>query len=425
VLVLAAVALAGGAAAGGARETFTVVYTVMIAADDPGVARVRWDLAGIDEVRRVRLRADPRRFSEFAASGRLEERADEVAWWPEGPYAHLTYRVALRQRHVPGKGFDSWAAENWVLTRARDLFPAVSILLATGVEPHAEARARLVLDLPAGWRALAALPSDGARSFVVESRERFDRPRGWLLLGRVRDAEITVGATRVRVAAPAEVALDPAPILALARDALPALENLLGPAPPAILIVLGPDPMWRGGIGGARSFYMHAARPLRTPDRTSPYLHELFHVLDPSRPADDALWVHEGLAEYYSLELQRRGGTLDEDAAARALRSFARTGLWGRDFTRSADFALLTNSAPLVLWALDRRIRAVTRERQGLDDVVRALAAEGGPMTTARFLGATRRVAGASFDAFFRRHVYRGEPPDLSALARPRPAPSP
>ena len=55
--------------------------------------------------------------------------------------------------------------------------------------------------------------------------------------------------------------------------------------------------MWHGGISGENSFYMHGSRPLRTPDKTSPYLHELFHVLQPFRPAGDADWLMEGLAE--------------------------------------------------------------------------------------------------------------------------------
>jgi predicted metalloprotease with PDZ domain len=174
--------------------------------------------------------------------------------------------------------------------------------------------------------------------------------------------------------------------------------------------------MWRGGLSGEDSFYMHADRPLRTPDGTSPYLHELFHVLAPFRPAADGHWVTEGLAEYYSLELQRRAGKLDAKAYARALRLFARYGRWDRDFTRGDEAAVRNNSAPLVMALLDRRLQAATAGARRLDTVVADLARDGGTVSTARFLGAVRRIGGRGFGAFFRRYVYRGERPDLAEL---------
>jgi predicted metalloprotease with PDZ domain len=156
---------------------------------------------------------------------------------------------------------------------------------------------------------------------------------------------------------------------------------------------------------------MHGDRPLRSRDHTSPYLHELFHVAAPFRPAPDANWVTEGLAEYYSIELPRRDGSLPEAAYQRALELFCEHGVWGRNFTLDPSPALRNNSAPLVMWALDRRIRTATKDTRSLDDVVTALALDGGMVSTGRFLGTVRRVAGRSFASFFRRHIYRGERP--------------
>jgi hypothetical protein len=200
-------------------------------------------------------------------------------------------------------------------------------------------------------------------------------------------------------------------VLRLLVRALPAMHALFRRSAPRLLIVMGSDPMWRGGLSGEESFYIHGDRPLRTPDRTSPHLHELFHVLAPFRPAADAHWVTEGLAEFYSVEIQRRIGRLDDEDFAKARRLFARYGTWGQDLTRSHDHNVYNNSAPLVMDALDRRIRAATAGARGLDAVVAALADEGGVVSTARFLGTVRRASGKSFGAFFRRHVYRGERP--------------
>ena len=166
---------------------------------------------------------------------------------------------------------------------------------------------------------------------------------------------------------------------------LPALQKLLNAAPETILIVSAPDPMWHGGISGDQSFFMHADRPLRTPDKTSPYLHELFHVLQPYKPAADADWIEEGLAEFYSLELQRRAGLIDAAAYTRALGYFERYGLWNVDLTQQQDNAATNNSAPLVMYALDQRIQRATAGKTRLDDVVTRLATRGGEVDTDRF----------------------------------------
>jgi hypothetical protein len=402
------------------RETFSATFTVTIAADDPSHADVQWDLAGIDEIERVRLRVHDPRFSAFEATGGLERRGTEVLWRPSSPYARLRYRVDVPHRRAEDKGYDSFVGDGWILTRTSDLFPRTAVLFRPDIETRPEARARLVFRLPAAWRSVTAMPPAGPHEYVVESpRSRWDAPRGWMMLGRFAHDEATVGETVVTVASAPGSKTRANRVLAFVRDALPELTGLLARPLPRLLVVTAPDPMWRGGLSGEESFYMHGDRPLRTPDRTSPYLHELFHVVAPFRPAPDAHWVTEGLAEYYSVELQYRRGLVDERGYRKALTLFARYGVWGRDFTRAPDPALLNNSAPLVMAALDRRIRATTEGRRRLDDVVASVARRGGAVSTAFFLGEVRRVAGRSFSGFFRRHVYRGEQPPV-----PRPAES-
>jgi hypothetical protein len=420
-LVIAVLAFHGAAraetplVAAPAHETFSVTYTVEVASAAATTATVRWELAGIDELQRVRLRFDPARFDGFEGSGTLERRRGEILWSPNGPYAHLTYRAALRHRRAPDKGFDSYVGDGWIVTRTTALFPRSAVLFRGEVEAEPESRARLVFRLPSRWDAVTAMPTAGPRQFVVESRGRFDHPHGWLMLGRFHRTDATVHGTAVTIAGVPGTGVPPDRVLALLDRALPIVHELLG-ARSRLVIVIGADPMWRGGLSGEDSFYMHGDRPLQTPDRTSPYLHELFHVSAPFRPGWDAHWITEGLAEFYSIEVQRRIGTLDDAGYTKALRLFARYGLWDHDFTRDQARAIHNNSAPLVLYALDRRIRRSTDGARGLDDVVRTLAQEGGVVTTARFLGAVRRVAGKNYGGFFRRHVYRGELPPLPEL---------
>ena len=399
----------------GARETFSITYTIEITAGDPERARVRWDLAGIDEIERIRLRFDPDRFAGFEGSGTLERRRGEVLWWPEGPYADLSYVARINPRRAPGKGYDSYAGNGWIVSRTADLFPRSAVRFRREVEPDPESRARLVLRLPKDWEAATVMPSDGPLRYVVESpNHRLDHPRGWLLLGHLHRTDTNIASTSVTVAMTPGVTIQAEPIVQLLRRALPLVDELFGRPLARLLIVVAPDPMWRGGLSGEASFYIHGDRPLRSPDRTSPYLHELFHVAAPFRPSADGHWVTEGLAEYYSLELQRRIGLLTAADYERALTLFARHGVWGQDFTRTAAPALRNNSAPLVMHALDQGIRAATAGERGLDAAVTSLASDGGVVSTARFLGAVERAAGKSFAEFFRRHVYAGEPPDPS-----------
>ena len=393
------------------HETFSVVYTVEIPSPTATTALVRWELAGIDELKRIRLRFDPARFDDFEGTGVLERRRGELLWSPNAPYAHLTYRAALLHRHAPGKGFDSYVGDGWIITRTSALFPRSAVLFRRDVEPEPESRARLVFRLPSRWDAVTVMPRGGTSQFVVEGPGRFDHPRGWIMLGRFPRTDADVQGTAVTIAAAPGGSVAPERVLDLLQRALPVLHEILGRARSRLLIVSGGDPMWRGGLSGEDSFYMHGGRPLRTPDRTSPYLHELFHVSAPFRPGPDAHWVTEGLAEFYSLEIQRRIGTLGDEGYGKALRLFARYGRWGVDFTREGSRAVHNNSAPLILYALDRRIRATSAGSRGLDDVVGLLAREGGVVSTARFLGAVRRVAGKNYAAFFRRHIYRGERP--------------
>jgi len=402
------------------RETFSVTYTIEISGLDRKHARVRWEMVGIDEVERIRLRFDPERFQNFSGTGNLEHRHGEIVWTPEAPYAHLTYTTVVDHRRSPTKGFDVYAGPDWIIGRTTDFFPRSAVVFRRDIEPSPESRARLVFHLPWGWDSLTVMPPEGPGRYVVESpRQRLDHPRGWLILGRFRRTDRTLGDTAVTIATAPGVRLNVEPVLALLAKALPEMRALFDRPLPRLVIVVGPDPMWHGGLSGEESYYMHGERPLQSPDKTSPYLHELFHVAAPFRPGTDARWVTEGLAEYYSVELQHRLGILNDAGMRRALELFARHGLWGQDFTQTADAALRNNSAPLVMYTIDRHIRAATGGAKGLDAVVTSLAHDGGRVSTARFLGAIQRVSGKSFVTFFRRHVFRGEEPPFRTHLSP------
>jgi predicted metalloprotease with PDZ domain len=407
--------LAGDAVAGPEPpSTFSVDYIVRVSRRDPTRAHVRWVLAGIDEITSFRLVFRDDRASGVSGTGRLAWRGRTLLWTPGGPYAHLRYTIRIDNARPPGGHFDSHATADWIATRALYLFPEINVTFREGAET-ARARARLILRLPRGWRAATALaPLEGDDGFRVEEPgKRFDRPRGWLLLGNITRERRRIAGMEVTVAAVPGSGLDARRLRRMYARTMPHLVDVLGPPPERLLVVSAPDPMWHGGLSGEDSFFVNGHIPLRSADKTSTYLHELFHVWQPFRPAPDARWVAEGLAEYYSLVLQRRAGRLSDASFARGIALFARYGRWGVDLTRTHDAAALNNSAPLVMHRLDREIRRASQEQQSLDDAIRQLAREGGRLTTARFTRAVSHAAGRDLTALVTRHAIRGEVPSL------------
>ncbi len=400
-----------------AKPTYSIDYIVTISQQHPEIARVRWELSGAEEIHWLRLGFAANRISELHASGTLEPLPNGVKWIPGGPYAHLTYQVNIN--HVRGQHgrYDSYAGPDWIVTRTRDLFPRIAVEYYAWPSFEPKSRARLMFRLPNGWHSAAALGSIGADTYRLnEPGKTLDRPHGWFALGKFDPQRQEIASTMVQVARLANRGLAAKDLFSFLEGTLPALKKLLLAEPETVLIVTAPDPMWHGGISGESSFYIHDKRPLRTPDKTSPYLHELFHVLQPYKPAADADWIEEGLAEFYSLELQRRAGLIDAAAYTRALGYFERFGKWNVDLSQQQDNAATNNSAPLVMYALDQHIQRVTAGKQRLDDVVMRLAKQGGTVDTAQFRKIVSAVSGRPFTRFFERHVLHGEPPHLTAL---------
>jgi hypothetical protein len=403
-----------------AKATYSIDYIVTISKNHPEIVRVRWELSGIEEVQWLRLRFPANRISQLHGSGTLESTPDGVIWTPGGPYAHLTYLVNIN--HVRGQHgrYDSYAAPDWIVTRAHDLFPRIAVEYHARTNVESRSRARLIFRLPSGWHSAAALASIGPDTYrLSEPGKTLDRPRGWFALGKVDLQHREIAGIMVQVVRVTHTGVSSNDLFTFLEGTLPALKKLLLAEPETVLVISAPDPMWHGGISGESSVFMHAARPLRTPDKTSPYLHELFHVLQPYKPGADGDWIEEGLAEFYSLELQRRAGLIDAAAYARALGYFERFGTWHVDLTQQQDNAATNNSAPLVMYALDQHIQRVTAGKQRLDDVVTRLAKQGGTVDTARFRRAVSAVTGKPFATFFERHVLHGEPPHLT-VPRPR-----
>jgi hypothetical protein len=165
--------------------------------------------------------------------------------------------------------------------------------------------------------------------------------------------------------------------------------------PQRVLVVSAGDPMWRGGLSGPNSLYVHADRPLLSENGSSTLLHEMVHVATGIKAEKGGDWIVEGIAEYYSLKLMWRSGTLTDKRYKDSFRKYEK---WGLDAERlDVDVARgpVTARAVGIMRKLDREIHRKTRRQKSLDDVVRLLVAARQKVNTDRLRQAVADVMGA------------------------------
>jgi hypothetical protein len=159
-------------------------------------------------------------------------------------------------------------------------------------------------------------------------------------------------------------------MLALLNWTLPELARIVPDMPSRLTIVSAGDPMWRGGLSGPSSLFIHADRPLISENGTSTVLHEIMHIALGIRAVDSNDWIIEGLAEYFGLELLRRSGTLSKSRHERARAaqqkwSQSSDGLCGESSTGAT-----TALAVALFIDLDEELRRTSDGEHSLDSLV-------------------------------------------------------
>jgi hypothetical protein len=382
---------------------FDVDYDVRLVPTE-GVAHVAIELADPgNQVGTLTFRIDRERQRDFGGDGSVTTSADgsRVEWRP--PSSGGTLRYVFRINHLRDeKSYDSRCTPDWAIFRGDDLVPPARLLAEKG----SQSRARLRLRLPKGWLAVAPYPRTAQGDFEIENSERrFDRPTGWIAVGRLGVLRERVAGMQVAVAGPTDQRLRRLDLLALLRWSLPALREITGGLPPRLLVVSAGDPMWRGGLSGPNSVFVHASLPLLSRDATSPLLHELMHATLGISPGPGGDWIVEGLAETYSLELLVRSRTLSKKRYQKALAQLAERGRGAPKLEVDRAGGATTARAVTVLRALDREIREASGGARSLDDVVRILFQQDGEVTTERLRRIAEDLAGRDLGAFFRRQL--------------------
>jgi hypothetical protein len=339
---------------------------------------------------------DKEHYSDFTtdAEASWEEEGGRGVWRPAAGKARLSYKVRVSHQRKSGR-FDARMTDDWVLMRGDDLVPAARFSKSDDVRLSS----RLTFDLPKGWSSVeTGWPRIGKHQFRIDNPERhFDRPTGWILAGQIGTRRAKLGETEVTVAGPVGEGLRRMDILTLLTFVWPQVQGVFPRDPKKLLIVGAGDPMWRGGLSGPNSLFMHADRPLVSENGTSSLVHELVHVFSRISSADRSDWITEGLAEYYAIEVVRRAGGMTEDRYQAVRKHLIK---WSRkvDSLRTErSTGPVTARAVLVLQDLDAEIRKRSKGRHSLDDVARGVMRLD-KVTTSDFVNITETLLGGGSD---------------------------
>lgn len=374
-------------------DSSKVYQTVHAATLDPNSGHAHTSLTLVQPrqlVRSISFRMPPDRFLAVRSDSPVEISGDQVTWYPGENGGSLHYDVVIERKRKNGAA-DARITPNWALLKLDHLFPAATTRTIKG----ALADASLRLAAPDGWSIETPYGWGSGQVFPVDNpRRRFDQPRGWMMAGDLAVRREKISGRHVSVASPGGAGFRASDTLAFLRWTLPSLAEVFPSLPSRLLIVSGEEDMWRGGLSGRGSLYIHGDRPMVSGNRTSTLLHELVHVASSLHAGGGADWIVEGLAEYYSLALLKRSGGISEFRYDRALQTLEQ---WSADTPCTEtdhSHGKRTAAAALVMSRLDNEIRSKTDGRSSLDTLVRKLVEADRNVTNAEFRTAAEALLG-------------------------------
>jgi hypothetical protein len=344
-------------------------------------------------LRKLRMRLNPA-ISDLEGDGDISISGDNVVWTPPQAGGEISWRVAVSHRRN-GDGYDAWLGSDWGLFRAEDIIPRA----ATRTLKGARSETWLELLLPGDWSAVTQYFDDDGVMRVNNPARRFDQPTGWIVLGDLGVRRDTISGVRVAVAGPVGHKIRRMDTLALLNWTLPELARLLPDLPPRLTIVSAGDPMWRGGLSAPQSLFIHADRPLISENATSTLLHEVLHMALGLSAGDGYDWIIEGLAEYYSLELLQRSGTISQQRYTQARSDLTDWAKSATSLCKATSTGATTALAVGIFAKLDREVREATKGAASMDDVTRQLTRLDGRIDLEQLLAIANEISGVKPDA--------------------------
>jgi hypothetical protein len=319
-------------------------------------------------LRELRLRMDSR-YSGVRADGQLSVEDGVSLWNPPASGGSISWQVSIPHRRN-GNGYDAWLAMDFGLFRAEDVVPRASSRTAAGA--HSETW--LAFKLPPKWSVVTQYAADNGRIRVDNPARRFDQPTGWMVMGDLGVRRELIGGMHVAVAGPVGHSVRRLDTLALLHWTLPELARVVPELPPRLTIISAGEPMWRGGLSAPQSLFLHAGRPLISENATSTLLHELMHMSLRIRAHDGYDWIVEGFAEYYSLQLLHRSGTISDERYSHAVADLAEWATQADTLCTAESSGATTALAVGILASLNDEILTKSAGESSLDNVAHELA---------------------------------------------------
>ncbi|WP_199775623.1 hypothetical protein [Microbulbifer pacificus] len=370
-------------------EYYDIRYKARLNPEE-GTAHVSINLEGGELPSELTLHINKERHLNIEGSDELEVEGEKVVWRPKGRRSTLQYDFVIDEKKSRGR-YDSRITDKWAIFRSDKLIPPISARAPKSLQ----SRATLEIEAPEKWNALTPYVKDDSGIFQLnDPGRRFIRPKGWVIAGHIGSRQDIIDGTDVVISAPLGENIRRQDTLAFLSWTLPELKKVFPEFPQKLLIVMAGDPMWRGGLSGTRSLFMHADRPLISGNRTSSLLHELVHVATGIRGDKESDWIVEGIAEYYSLETLRRSGGISERRYHEALEDLAHWGSESPNLLVKRSAGPVTARATVVLHEVDKTIQKSSDGKSSLDDVVKILATERGEITLKKFRHLAEKEAG-------------------------------
>lgn len=344
-------------------------------------------------LRELSMPYDENVISDLGADGQLSIDDARIRWQPPADGGQLRWFSKINHLRN-GETYDAFVGEEWALFRAEDVIPPT----ATRTLRRSVSKTRLMFDLPDGWTAVSEYFQRSGVHDVSNPDRRFDKPAGWIVLGRLGVRNETIAGVRVVIAAPVGHAVRRLDILAMLNWTLPDLLRLLPDFPKRLTVVSAGEPMWRGALSAPGSFYVHAERPLISENGTSTIMHEAIHIGLGVSAVTGADWIIEGLAEYYGLEILRRSGTISEKRYRSARSKLAKWGKTSRSLCADSSAASVTARAVTLLAKLNNEISKKSDREHDLDDVLRIVAESGSRISIQQFRKIVEDLAGSESD---------------------------
>jgi hypothetical protein len=318
-------------------------------------------------LRELTIRPDDR-ISKVKADGNLVSDDSGMHWNPPESGGVMSWRVAVANRRN-GDGYDAWLGVDFGLFRAEDVIPRAS----SRTLKSATSETSLSFHLPPTWSVVTQYFDDGGQIQIEDPDRRFDQPSGWIVLGNLGVRRERIAGMRVAVAGPVDHAVRRLDTIALLNWTLPELARLLPELPPRLTVVSAGEPMWRGGLSAPQSLFLHAERPLISENATSTLLHEVIHMSLGLTSRDGYDWIVEGLAEYYSLQLLQRSGTISNARFAAAQADISDWAKSAGNLCGPSSSGATTALAVTILDTLNNEILEESAGESSLDDVAREL----------------------------------------------------